>query len=956
MVKFMPLTNASPENSEYLTRKILIDVALKESGWDLKDLSQVQVEIDTKQSDFKKPVYKTHDETFQNELESKYLDYLLLDEFGKPLAVIEAKKASKDWLLGKKQALQYAEDIEKQTGEKVFIYLTNGREVQFWNHAFEGQPLRKVATYHSQSDLERLRFQNQMRVIKFHTLPINEQIINRPYQKQAVSQVLQRFEKGFRKSLIVMATGTGKTRVSMALIDILLKSNRAQRILFLADRTVLRNQAFVKGFQKFFPNVSKTLLYSKDVNKDAKLYASTIQTMAECYSDFSPGFFDVIISDEAHRSIYNKWKDVFQYFDCLQVGLTATPSEEIDRDTFRFFQCEDNAPATNFSYDEAVNSKPPYLVPYVVYKARTHFQLQGIKSKDIPKEVKEQLADKGISDYELDFEGTDIERKVTNKGTNESLVREFMDNCYKDPTGLPAKTIFFAVSKAHAKRIRQAFDDLYPEYSSHLADVIISEDSRALDLKHAFEHESLPRIAISVDMLDTGVDIPEVCNLVFAKPVFSKIKFWQMIGRGTRTEEACEHKEWLPETGKKDFLIIDHWDNFDWHKLNPKGAETNSSEAQPVRLFRLRVEEAEYFQRKGDETKFKELLELINADIKSLPKRNVNIREVSQDLETAIDPSFWDSVGIEPFEFLRKKIAPLMRFKENVNYEESSFLMKTERLAAATIFKKDKEIERLKDDFGDIMIRLPLGINAVQAKKPLIDKVKSREFWKTVTYENARLIQDELTPVMRYLRSEPPQIVELDLRDTVEERNWDTEPFSYGPEGKMQDYVKNYREKIENEVKALAEKHPAIKKIKENKPLTEKDVLELEKTLNSPELYATEETLQRLYRHPEAGLIEFVRKIMGLYEFPEPEELVKRAFDEYVDQHPEFNSPQKKFVAVLKNYFVTNKHMEFSDFFKKPFTNFGIHAPLSIFNEKQLLELAEVCVSIEKKVYKDAYK
>jgi len=940
-------------DTEDLTRKTIIDVLLREQGWEVSDASRVRVEIDTKQSDFKNAIYKEKSETLEKPGEHKYLDYLLLDSFGKPLAVIEAKKSSKDWLLGKKQALEYAEDIEKQTGEKIFIYLTNGKEVQFWNHAFE--PLRKVATFHTQQDLERMIFQNMNRVIKFHTIPINTEIIDRPYQNQAVSQVLQRFEKGFRKSLVVMATGTGKTRVAMAMIDVLLKSNRVQRILFLTDRTVLRDQAYVKGFQKFFPSETKAKIYSKDVNHDARLYAANIQTMIECYQDFSPGFFDVIISDEAHRSIYNKWRDIFTYFDSLQIGLTATPSEEIDRDTFRFFQCDDNAPATNYSYDEAINSKPPYLVPFRVYKARTHFQLKGIRPKDIPKEVKEQLADKGVSEDELDFEGTDIEKKVTNKGTTESLVREFMENCYVDKTGtLPAKTIFFAVSKAHARRLRQAFDDLYPEYNSHLADVIVSDDSRALDLKHAFEHESLPRVAISVDMLDTGVDIPEVCNLVFAKPVFSKIKFWQMIGRGTRTEEACEHTEWLPEGGKKDFLIIDHWDNFEWHKLNPKGVETSTSEAQPVKIFRMRIDEAEYFYKKGDETHFNQLVELINADIKFLPRKNVSIREFSDEIDTAIDSKFWNSVGIKPFEFLRKKIAPLMRFKEDVNYQESSFLMKTERLANALLFRNDNEVERLKNDFGETMLRLPMSINQVRSKKKLIDKVRSKDFWKSVSYEDARIMQNELTEIMRYLRAEPAQVVELDLQDTVEERDWDNEPFSYGPEGQMQDYVKNYRSKVESQVKELAEKHPTIKKIKANKTITKEDIDALEKTLNSPELYVTEETLKRLYQKSEGTLVQFVKKIIGLYEFPEPEELIKKAFEGYIEEHSELNPVQKKFVTVLKNYFITNRHMEFSDFFKKPFTNFGPRAPLSVFNENQLQELATVCISLERKVYKDA--
>jgi len=314
---------------------------LKEQGWNVKDRSKVILELDTKQSDFKKRDYKVVSETISNDLESKYADYLMLDGNGDPLAVIEAKRTSKDPLVGQKQAEQYVEDIKSQTGKDVFIFLSNGYDILFWNKPFENP--RLVKGFHTQADLERLRFQNKAKK-NFADVPIKQQIIDRPYQIESVKRVLEGIQKGKRKFLIVQATGTGKTRVAMALIDVLLRANKAQKVLFLADRKALRDQAYDEGFKVYFPNEAKTKVFNGILDKDARLYASTIQTFMECYQQFSVGDFDVIISDEAHRSIYNKWKDVFTYFDAIQIGLTATPSDLIERDTFRFFQCNEEHP------------------------------------------------------------------------------------------------------------------------------------------------------------------------------------------------------------------------------------------------------------------------------------------------------------------------------------------------------------------------------------------------------------------------------------------------------------------------------------------------------------------------------------------------------------------------------------------------------------------------------------
>lgn len=662
--------------SEWLTRKEKIDALLKRSSWDVRDSTQVVLEVDTKQSDFKARNYKTVSETLRTEGESAYADYLLLDGSGEALAIIEAKRTSKDPVVGQKQAEGYADDIKKQTTKDIFIFLTNGYEIWFWNRPYENP--RMVKGFHSREALERIRFQNYSKK-DFYDVPIRKEIVDRPYQIEAVKRVLEGIEKGKRKFLIVQATGTGKTRVAMALIDVLLRANRAQKVLFLADRKALRDQAFSDGFKVFFPNESKIKVFSGAVDKTPRLFASTIQTFMECYQEFSTGDFDVVISDECHRSIYNKWKDVFTYFDAVEIGLTATPAELVERDTFRFFECEDSIPTVLYTYDEAVEDG--WLAPFRLYKAKTHFQIAGIKPEDVPGEVMKELMEKGVEPEEVNFEGTDIEKKVVVIGTNEAIVKEFIENCVRDMTGtLPAKSIFFAMTKKHAKRLWEAFERLYPEYKGRLARIIISEDERAQESLKEFKIESMPRVAISVDMLDTGVDIPEVCNLVFAKPVFSKIRFWQMIGRGSRNDEACKFKEWLPNGKKEEYLIFDCWSVFDWFDIHPKGKEEAPSEAVPAKIFLVRIRLLDHFLKIGNKARAEEVKKKLMEDIAALPKESISVREHLRDIELASSPKLWDRVGLDPLDFLKTKITPLMKYKQNVEINEASFALKVEQL------------------------------------------------------------------------------------------------------------------------------------------------------------------------------------------------------------------------------------------------------------------------------------
>ncbi|MBU4300440.1 DEAD/DEAH box helicase family protein [archaeon] len=954
--------------SEFQTRSSKIDVMLREQNWilpkrkfgivsglsaDLKKTMAVAEskeqygkvinvieEVDTKQSDFKIRDYKTVDETLKNDLESKYADYLLLDSNGDSLAIIEAKRTSKDPIAtAQTQAAQYADDIKKQTGKDVFIFLSNGYEIWFWNRPYQG--LRQIRGFYSRGDLEKIIFQNKNRQ-RLSNISINKEIVDRPKSIECVKRVLEHLDKGHRKALIVMATGTGKTRVAMSIIDVMMKAKQAQKILFLADRKALRNQAYNKGFKKFFPEESKAKIYSGNIDRNANLYVSTIQTLSECYTEISPGYFDLIISDEAHRSIYNKWKDVFTYFDAVQIGLTATPADMIDHDTFRFFECGEKQATAVYSYEDAI--KDGVLCDFKVQGAQTHFQIKGVKTGDLSKDMTKEMLERGMNPDEINFEGTDFEKKFVTTGTNEALVKEFMEHCLTDETGtIPAKSIIFAMSKKHAKRIWEAFEKLYPEYKSKLARIIVSEDSRAQDSIEEFEKNKWPRVAISVDMLDTGIDVPEVCNLMFAKPVFSKIKFWQMIGRGTRANSACEHKEWLPNGKKEYFKIFDFWNNFERFSMKPEGEQTESSEAITNRIFRMRIEQLEYLMKKGD-GRAEFLKKKISEDVDSLPKDSVSVREHLRVVEKALSPKLWTNVGTNPIEFLKKDIAPLMRYKQNVNIIAASFTLKAERLALAILKNNENELERLPDEICKMLDCLPRTLNQIKLKEALLDKVMSKKFWNDVCFDDAQMLIDEFAELMKFKRDEPREPIIINIDDVVEQRKI----IEFGPDAE-QEYVKVYKEKVDKRIKELVKEHPTIKKIFTNEKLTEKDVRALEETLNSPELYFTEDVLKQFYK---GTFVNFIKETLGLYKEESPEVKIKKAFETHlVENNKLYNADQLNFIRTLQTVFAKKKHIEYSDLFDAPFINFGINAPIPMFEKDELKGLVTLCNRLEKDVF-----
>lgn len=573
--------------TEQQTRAELIDKQLERAGWNVNDPAQVVQEYDIfvdlpgGVAEAQTP-YQGH----------QFSDYVLLGKNGKPLAVVEAKKTSKDAAIGKEQAKQYCYNIQKRTcGFLPFCFYSNGLETYFWD--LENYPPRKVIGYPTLDDLERLNY------IRQHRKPLTRELINtdiagRDYQIKAIRSVLEGIEKKRRSFLLIMATGTGKTRTIIALVDALMRAGYAERILFLVDRIALREQA-LDAFKEHlsdeprWPNLGEKL-----ISMDRRIYVSTYPSMLNIIRDenqyLSPYFFDFIFIDESHRSIYNTYGEILDYFKTMNLGMTATPTDMIDHNTFSLFDCEDGLPTFAYTFEEAVNNTPPYLSNFQVMKIQTRFQADGISKRTIALADQKKLMLDGVDIEEINFEGTQLEKKVINRGTNTLIVKEFMEECLKDQNGvLPGKTIFFCSSKAHARRMEEVFDVLFPQYNGELAKVMVSDDPRVYGkggLLDQFTNQDMPRVAISVDMLDTGIDIREIVNLCFAKPVYSYTKFWQMIGRGTRLLEPAKAKPWCLE--KQIFLIIDCWDNFEYFKLTPEGKKIDPGLPLPVRLFGIR--------------------------------------------------------------------------------------------------------------------------------------------------------------------------------------------------------------------------------------------------------------------------------------------------------------------------------------------------------------------------------
>jgi type I restriction enzyme R subunit len=881
--------------SEAETRRNLIDPALEKAGWNLRNHAQVGLEI---------PV-----DGYNKEPWNGITDYCLYRPNGEVIAVVEAKRTSHDPRLAQQQAEHYVTEIAKHQSFQPFAFLTNGTDVYFLDLGYA--PKRMVYGFFSPADLERMLFLRQQ-AKSLSSITIDNAITDRAYQHEAIRRVCETFDTGRRKALIVMATGTGKTRTTMSIIDVFLRANQARTILFVADRDALVDQAKRDGFEKFLPDEPCDRIYSYNINQTNRLYAATLQTLSNCFEQFSPAFFDLIVFDEVHRSIFNKFNEVFQYFDARMIGLTATPAQFIDRDTFRVFECHDGKPTYLYPYEQAIEED--YLVDYTLYAAQTHFQRQGIHGIDLSEEERNSLIEQGLDPDMVDFEGTQLEKDVSNTDTLRRQWEEIMEKCYRDQSGqLPGKTIIFAMTQEHALRLQEVFDQMYPQFPN-LVRVITHKSEYRGQLVNKFKAEDMPRIAISVDMLDTGIDVPEVVNLVFMKPVQSRIKLEQMIGRGTRCNAACRYPERLPGGVKEEFLIIDFWEN-DFNKP-PDEARTQELPVL-VSLFNTRLKLLETYLGEQNHPDGQQVISNLRTLVARIPRESYSVRRVLPEIEEVFTEAFWGYLLPPKLEFLRLKVGPLLRLAPDVDVAAETFRHKIERLKLA--HRIGWEVSGLVNSIIEDVSCLPEFVMQDPALLPLVQRCTPNTLAQAEPKELSE-VAEGLAPHMKNKRRVNSFLV-LDLPDKI-----DLSGYILLTKSGEQIYVKEYRRRVEERILHIVENHPALIAIARGEPVDESQLIALERVLRHElaegDLEATPSNLRKAYGVNVESFLDLLRLVLDMDDIPGYEDVVSAQFQQFITSH-NFNADQIRFMRAVQSVFLRKRQLALADLYQAPLTNFG---------------------------------
>lgn len=890
--------------TEWETRKRYIDLDLKELGW----------KLDGTDSDVWEE-YPVDDMT--GVLGKKgYVDYVLLGRDGLPLALIEAKRTSNDPNIGRRQAMLYADCLERKFGRRSMMFTSNGFETYFWDDI--SYPQRRVSGVFSKGDLQKL-MNRRTEKKDLLSIRIDDRITDRYYQKEAIRAVCENVEQGYRKNLLVMATGTGKTRTAASLADVFSRAGYATNVLFLADRTALVKQA-KDDFKNYLPHMSLCNLCSDKDNKNARIVFSTYPTILNAIDDvkndegkrtFTPTHFDLIIIDESHRSIFKKYKAIFEYFDAILVGLTATPKTDVDRNTYDFFEMETGVPTYVYDYETAVHSDH-VLVPYYTYIVKTEFLNDGITYEKLSEADKER--------YEEDFAEDDnipecipeaaLNKFVFNELTVDKVIQDLMERGIKVAGGdRLGKTIIFAQNKKHAEFIVERFNKLYPRYKGRFAQRIVCDDAYAQTVIDDFKKPNAePHIAVSVDMMDTGIDVPECVNLVFFKKVRSKTKFWQMIGRGTRLSEnlACIDRIDGEYVGKRRFLIFDYCNNFEFFgsKTNDYGGSDTKTLSENIFGKRIRLIAAlqeRLFEGEEYRNWRQSLAETCRDQIMVLNDDLISVRLKRQYVEKFRNMEKFQHLGEGDKGELIKEVAPLVSTNETdeaaKRFDNFMYGMMLANMEGTASF------QRAKRQLCHIASTLEgkAGIPQVKEKMNRIKEINTDEFWegnRVLLFEEVR---KELRELMKVLVDEK-KLVFTKLTDPVIE---DKEGVSLDSAFDFEDYRKKVNRYVEAHKDSLA-----IHKLMHNNRLSEGDYRELERVLT--EELGSKEDYQREFGDIPFGLL--IRKIAKL-----DHEAAMAAFSAFIND-ASLNQGQIQFVYKIINHIEQNGYMEnIMDLQKPPF-------------------------------------
>lgn len=886
--------------SEYETRKKYIDLELKLAGWDFDTNITEELKLTG----------------MPNNKNEGYADYVLFGKNGLPLAVVEAKRTSVDPRVGQNQAKLYADCIENEYHQRPVIYYTNGFEIYMWDD--KNYPPRKVSGFYTQDELQLLVNRRTSKQNLEHVY-VQDKITNREYQLEAIKSVCETFDEGHRKALIVMATGTGKTRTAISIVDVLSDKEWVKNVLFLADRTVLVKQA-KNNFTKLLPNMSTcNLLNTTDNPEESRIVFSTYQTMMHAIDVtknkegnklFTPGHFDLIIVDEAHRSIYKKYQAIFEYFDGLVVGLTATPRNDVDRNTYRFFEIENDVPTFAYEYEKAV--KEGYLVDYHVIKTSTDFMDRGIKYSELSEQEKEEYENTFTDEEDNmpeEIESSAINAWLFNRDTIKKLLEVLMEKGLKVKGGDElGKTIIFARNHKHAQKIVDTFNELYPEYGGEFAKLVDNQVKYNETIIDEFStKEKWPQIAVSVDMLDTGVDVPEILNLVFFKPVKSKIKFWQMIGRGTR---LCKD---LFGVGldKKEFYIFDYCKNFEFFSVNPKGIETNNVISLTERIYGYKLDlivELQNMKYQSEEkyceyrkTLIKEFIE----EIKNLNKDSFMAKNKIHYIELYSKEKTWVYISTIDLMDIKENLIPLFTsIDDNEDAKRFDNLMYQLQVKRIRQDKTNRCENLIVDTVGELK---KLGtVPQIREKQDLILKVAETDYIKEADFWDIEEVRTELRNLIQFIDpyNRPP--VYIDIEDTLNDID---EGYVYVNTGNN---FTNYRRKVEKFLTGNLE-NVIVWKIRHNIRLTEQDKENLEKILFE-ELGNNKEYAETF---GDTNIIKAVRNIVGL-----DKNVVSDIFYKYINDN-RLNMKQIQFVKLLIDYVIKNGTIDMQKLTEQPFKNVG---------------------------------
>lgn len=928
------------EFNEAETRKHLIDVDLKEAGW--FQLTQGR-ELEYPVSGM--PI------SADNPKGNGFVDYVLWDDNGKPLALIEAKRTTKDVEVGKHQAFLYANCLEKMHGQRPLIFYTNGYETKIWEDTFYSSP-RRVFGFYTKEELQ-WQIQKRATIKDLRKATVDASIAGRPYQKEAIQRVGEAFVtdsvKGIcgnkRRALLVMATGSGKTRTAAALVDVLFKNNWVKRVLFLADRNALVRQA-KNNFSEYLPDLSSIDLTEEKENDTTRLVFSTYPSMMNRIDNvrnaeerfYGVGHFDLIIVDEAHRSIYNRYKAIFDYFDASIVGLTATPKDGIDHNTFELFGCSNEDPTFLFELHQAV---PIYLNPYKNIDITTNFLREGIKYKDLSDKEKEKyeetFEDKTTGLFPEEIRANAMNKWLFNKDTVNKVLDALMQNGLKIEGGDKiGRTIIFAVNQKHAKFIVDCFTERYPDKPSGFIAMIHNEVSHAQSLIDAFcdkYKENNPQIAVSVDMMDTGVDAVRVLNLVFFKVVRSYAKFWQMIGRGTR---LCDDV-FGPNQAKDHFLIFDVCGNFEYFDVEKKGKETASVKPITQQIFETRLHLSRLLAETGDAEDVVlagEIRDVLHKAIEQLDKSRFQVSMNLKYVEEFSSRARWNNLDANDVHIIEEFLADLP-IPETIKDVARRFDLMMLKLQTATLLMSGS-----KKKYEEALIDIAEGLSqkytipAVLRSKPLIESIQKQDFYKDISQKKLDSVRDELRELIQYLETSGKTIIYTNLQDSEI-------TMSVNEPELTSNYGSTYRRRVESFIRE--NRHQlTISKLASNLPITAEELRLLETLLFDGAERGTKEDFVKEYDEEPLGV--FIRSILGLDSYSAQE-----AFADFIG-NGNLRADQITFVQNIISYLTVNGTIEPSMLFEPPFTDMNDQGLLGVFDDGD----AHKVISIIEKINENA--